>query len=552
MNPVSHFQSTLRGRFHAYLEDFLARAVQTSKIDRRENARLAKIIRHNEALLRHAERGRGWCVFFIILFIIFAGVGIGFLYRYNFPNVGILFLCAYALMGGGWIFLGLLPKLRHLDAQITHLTEIIQQLIHEAISKLIPFYENFSWNTLTNLIEKTLPEISFDDFLKHERMTELNERYNFNFSDVMQQRSMLYTHSGTFFGYPFIFYNAKRFYWGEETYTGTKYITWTTRERTANGRTRTVFHSQTLVASVTKPCPRFVEEKRFIFAHPATPNLSFSREPSSFAGKSGFFANLRRRLKLRKLKRFEANLTDESNYTMVANEDFEVLFNASNRNHEVEFRMLFTPSAQQQMVALLNDTTVGYGDDFLYVKEKMITLLYSAHLEKLSFSTEPYVLKMYDFNEVLKHFRSRFTDFFRSVYFSFAPLYTIPLYQEPAPKHSEPMIPLISNWEMESIANWQGESRYAHPESSTENLLCVTEMKQVGTHASAKITAIGFRGVPRVDVEYVYGRDGKLHSVSVPWIEYFDVRKESTLNVHLGMGEELSTASCRRTLVIDD
>lgn len=552
MNPVSHFRSTLRKRFHAYLEDFLARAVRTSKIDRRENAHLAKIIRHTEAALHRAKRGRGWCLFLVVLFIVFGGLGLGFLYRYHFPRMGVILLSAYALIGGGGIFLALLPRLRQLETEISRLEENLQQRIHAAISKLLPFYETFSWDTLPKLIEKTLPEFSFDAFLTHDRIASFQEPYGFNLADVMQQRSMLYTHSGTFFGYPFLLYHAKRFYWGEKTYTGTKYITWTTRERDATGRTRTVFHSQTLVASVTKPYPCFAEEKHFLFAHPATPNLSFSREPSTFAGQQGFFAGLKRWAKRRKLKKFEANLTDESNYTMVANEDFELLFNASNRDHEVEFRMLFTPSAQQQMVALLNDTTVGYGDDFSYTKERTMTLIHPKHLEALEFSTEPYVLGAYDFNEVLKHFRTRFTEFFRSIYFSFAPLYTIPLYQEPAPKRSAPILPLISNWEMEAIANWQGDARYAHPESCTENLLCVTEMSQEGAHAIATITAIGFRGVPRVDVDYVYGRDGKLHSVAIPWVEYFDVRKERTLRVHLDTSDTPSSATRRRSLVIED
>lgn len=554
MNPVSQFQSTLRERFRAYLEDFLARAVKSAQIDRRENARLTKEIHHQQAALRRAERGRGWCLFLVVLFIVLGGVGVGSLYRFHFPSMGVLGLVAYALVGGGGIFFKLLPNLRRLEAQIDVLKETLNRLIHEAVSKLIPFYEKFSWETLPKLIEKTLPEVVFDPFLTHQRISEMRETYGFDFADVMQQRSMLYTHSGTFFGYPFIFYHAKRFYWGEETYTGTKYITWTTQERDANGRTRTVFHSQTLVASVTKPCPRFVEEKRFLFMHPATPNLSFSRKPSTFAGKKGFFAGMKRRSKLRKLKRFEANLTDESNYTMVANEDFEVLFNVPNRDHEVEFRMLFTPSAQQQMVALLSDTSVGYGDDFTYLKDKCLTMLYPQHLDALDFSTEPRVLPLYDFNDVLKYFRTRYAEFFRSVYFTFAPLYTIPSYQEPALQaaEAEASVPLISNWEMEAMAHWHGEEHYAHPESCTENLLWVTAMQQEGSRATATVTAVGFRGVSRVDVEYVYGRDGRLHAVAVPWIEYFDVRRERTLTVRLGTDEPPLSTRCRRSWVIED
>lgn len=46
--------------------------------------------------------------------------------------------------------------------------------------------------------------------------------------------------------------------------------------------------------------------------------------------------------------------------TLLANDEFEVLFRALNRNNEVQFRLLFTPLAQQNMIDLLLDKTEGF------------------------------------------------------------------------------------------------------------------------------------------------------------------------------------------------
>lgn len=555
MDPVSKFQKEYKKRFHAYVEDFLARAVKKSQIDLRENAQLAHAIRHNEHVLQRKLSSRGWLRFFLFILIAIAVAGAVYLYIREFPQEILAYYILYLVFGGGLLFFKVIPDLRHVGEQIEKLKLHIKALTDEALEKLLPFYRQFSWNTLTKLIERVLPEISFDDYLSHSRMQELRKQYHLDFQELMQNRSMLYTHSGTFYGYPFLFFNTKDFYWGEETYTGTKRITWTTRERGPDGKMQTRFHSQTLFASVTKPCPRFFEQKRLLFAHPAAPNLSFSRKPSEFSGETGFWAGVKRRSQLKKLKRFEANLTDESNYTMVANEAFEVLFNTANRDHEVEFRVLFPPSAQQQMVTLLNDKLVGYGDDITYIKAKTITMLHPEHLNHLPFSTEPTVLPYYDFNEVLKHYRTHYAEFFRSIYFAFAPLYTIPAYHEPAPEEEASRgNPGISAWEMEAIANWQGEAAYAHPACDTECLLCVDDIEQHDSGATATVTARGFAGVKQIDYVQVFGNDGNLHSVAVPWVDYHEVAQRSTLTVYSDTAHLVDRGGLthRRTLAVSE
>ena len=57
---------------------------------------------------------------------------------------------------------------------------------------------------------------------------------------------------------------------------------------------------------------------------------------------------------------------------MMANRAFEVLFHAVDRDHPIQFRLLFTPLAQEQTVKLLRDREIGYGDDFAFRKSRMM------------------------------------------------------------------------------------------------------------------------------------------------------------------------------------
>ena len=62
-------------------------------------------------------------------------------------------------------------------------------------------------------------------------------------------------------------------------------------------------------------------------------------------------------------------MTDDdpsTNFTEMGNAKFDALFGAVDRNNEVEFRVLFTPLAQKNMLDLLTDKN-HYGDDFYFL-----------------------------------------------------------------------------------------------------------------------------------------------------------------------------------------
>ena len=48
--------------------------------------------------------------------------------------------------------------------------------------------------------------------------------------------------------------------------------------------------------------------------------------------------------------------------------EFEVLFGAQNRNNEVQFRLLFTPLARKQLLALMKDKNMVMAMNLILLK----------------------------------------------------------------------------------------------------------------------------------------------------------------------------------------
>ena len=117
-------------------------------------------------------------------------------------------------------------------------------------------------------------------------------------------------------------------------------------------------------SGVCKPIPVYSEERFLLYGNDAVPGLTFSRSPSSLSGGDGILHSLHKKIVIGGLKDFSRNLEDESQFTLMANHDFEAFFHATDRNNEIDFRLLFTPLAQQQMLKLLKDKKIGFGDDF--------------------------------------------------------------------------------------------------------------------------------------------------------------------------------------------
>ena len=138
----------------------------------------------------------------------------------------------------------------------------------------------------------------------------------------------------------------------------------------------------------------------------------------------------------KKLKRkTDQAIKQNKDFMSMSNSDFEVLFDALDRTNEVQFRTLFTPLAQTNMVDIIRSRS-GYGDDFNFIKQNRTNRILSQHSQGRAINLLPSVYFSYSFDIIKENFISRNADYFKAVYFDFAPLWAIPIYQE-RPVHSQ-------------------------------------------------------------------------------------------------------------------
>ena len=377
--------------------------------------------------------------------------------------------------------------------------------------------------------------MAFDPYFTAERLASLHGQFGWDDS-FNDGKSIIFAQSGVINGNPFVFGHYLDMEWGEETYEGTKEISWTEWEEDENGRSRPVRRYETLHAHVTKPKPVYSEQKVLIYGNDAAPALSFTREPSGLTGnEGGLWSSIRKKWRLSRLKAHSRNLDDDSNFTLMSNHEFETWFHAKDRDNEVEFRLLFTPVAQTQMLNLMKDTKVGYGDDFTFVKRRKVNLLFSQHLTEATIDTDPSRFHSWDYDAALTFFVQFNERYFKDAYFALAPLLAIPLYQQTR-THEEIWKGIADGrasafWEHESVANYHGEDKFAHPSCITRSILKTQVIERVGGESTIAVTAHDYRGEERIDYKEVYGGDGKWHEVPVTWKEYLPVQRTSNMGI---------------------
>ena len=528
--PLSRYRDEFKAEFAWRTEEKFQELTRASGIDVEANRRLIEEIR---VLVDHSEEARGKRSFFGCLFVLLiAGSVVAFIAAYNNEVGNPIVLVALGIIG---IIASLFLLSPHKKASQLYkeLKKTIEAKKDVAWKQMEPLNALYTWDIPVKLIQATVPRLEFDPYFTNERLWSLQRQYGWN-DDFNRDKSILFAQSGLINGNPFVFGEYRYMKWENHVYKGTKDISWTEQERDSNGNYRTVTHHETLEATVTKPEPVYKSKKLLIYGNDAAPNLSFSRQPSDLSkGDEGLFTRLRKKHEIRKLQKFSQNLEDESQFTLMGNHDFEALFHAVDRDNEVEFRLLFTSLAQIQMLDLLKDKSVGYGDDFTFRKKKKINLLTSNHLDATSIDTDPKRFHDWDYDRAKANFQGLNEEYFKNIYFSLAPLLAIPLYQQTR-THEEIWKDVLrgresSFWEHETLANYYGYGQFKHPDCVTKCILKTSLLKRQNEEGAVEVTAYGYRGVDHTEYVEVRGGDGAWYDVPVKWIEYLPVENSRVM-----------------------
>ena len=365
------------------------------------------------------------------------------------------------------------PRIKALQAEITEADKRAEALLAEAYRQMQPLNSLFTDRDGLNLIEAVMPLVKFAERLTVNQEADMQINYDYCDHEDLEQ-STLDVLAGHYNENPFLFENKLIHKMGTETYHGQKTIYWTETYRDSNGRMQTRSRSQTLYASVTKPKPYYHTQVVLNYCSQSGPDLSFSRDATHLERKSE--REIERYVKKgeRKLKKkTDKAIATNEDFVSMSNSDFEVLFDALDRTDEVQFRTLFTPLAQTNMVDLLLSKT-GFGDDFHFIKRKRTNKILSQHSQGRAINLLAKHYTSYSFDIIKANFTGKNTAFFKAVYFDFAPLLAIPAYQE-RPVHSLKPIPdyaqLYARKECEALSNCVDRSYMVHPHTKTQAIL---------------------------------------------------------------------------------
>ncbi len=543
LEPVKAYSDFYEREFDANARGYFNDLVEKSGVDVELNRSTVKKYKAADALAKETARKlsgkktlRGFLIALCVIGFLAVAVGIFLMVkRVAIPGVIALSVGAVVAVGSLLIICLVLNKqVKETDALFAERSAEAEAILKEAWQQMQPLNALFESTATKNLIEKTVPLLKIDDNFSMRRYDYLSGKYGFGDNDDVHS-STIAVLTGEILGNPFVVDREIIQSMTACTYTGTLTIHWTTTYRDSQGHMHTQHHSQTLTATVTKPKPVYSQQTRLIYGNEAAPDLKFAHEPTHAERLSEKALESKVKSEVKKLKKQQTKALDnsQSNFTVMGNEEFDVLFNAFDRNNEVQFRLMFTPLAQKNMLELMKDKA-HYGDDFYFVKKGCLNFVSSEHSANWDMNADYKRYFSYGVDDALEKFLSFNKDYFKSLYFDFAPLLSVPLYQQHKPKeyiYRENYPRNLSSYEAEVAVNRLGDRAFANEYADTPSILKTGLLYKEGKSDAVGVTAHSFHIEPRVDYVSVFGGDGRTHSVPVHWDEYIPVQRESVVKL---------------------
>ncbi len=531
LDPQKSYREYYQAEFRQNAAELFESLVKKSKIDIEENRKTSRKYRALAEQSAGLRKKRRTLRIFKGLCIALAAVSVGLcIYGIDSGNDLFSYIPIPLFIGAlVVIFAVLQPKIRLLTEELAKSDEAANAALVEANRQVSPLLRLFDSTMTTDLLQKTLPTLKIDNRMDMRRYDYLHGKYGLP-EEESRDSSTLRLLSGEILGNPFFFQRNLIHRMGTQAYTGTLPIHWVTYTRDQNGRTVAQHHTQILTATVVKPKPFFSPVVSLVYGNEAAPDLSFTHKKTHAEGMNERKLNAFVRKRTNAIqKKAEKNMS----FTEMGNEKFDAVFGAIDRDNEVQFRLLFTPLAQKNMLDLMTKAE-PYGDDFDFYKKKCLNIIVSEHAQRwdMETDTEPYF--SYDADIVKENFLRLNAEYFKNFFFDLAPLLSIPLYQQHEPKAYEYQKSYERNYparEAELMANKLGDAAFAHPASVTPAILKTDFLKKKGAVDLIAVTAYSYRTVHRTDFVPTLGGDGHLHTVPVPWLEYIPLTKKSEMSI---------------------
>ena len=423
------------------------------------------------------------------------------------------------------ITLVLNKKIKALKEVVKVLKQNADLILEEAWKQMAPLNKLFNSDITNNMVNDLDTVIQIDRYYSVLHEVYLHKYYKFPYfsNDNSSTINMVV---GTITGNPFVISRELEVEMGMKTYEGSLVVTWTETRRDSQGKTYTVTHSQTLIATVTKPCPFYDTETFLVYCNESAPDLNFSRKPQAHGKDDKQIERMVKRgeKKLAKIAEDDMKHGDGS-FVAMSDTEFDVLFGAFDRDNENQFRLLFTPLAQRNTIDLVKDSP--YGDDFYFAKQGKLNTIYSHHGDTWDMLAGRNI-SSYSVDLAKQMFTNYNCNFFKNLYFMLAPLLSIPLYQQFKPNDMDIDLSSETNIaarEAEMLVNILPDNYIGAKGSATRVIPKVKFISSIGEVDCIMIYAYSYSITTRTDFVPRVAGNGRMYSVPVNWDEYNPLMK---------------------------
>ena len=527
LEPEHLYNYELKHKHHDNVVDYFTKLVKKAGTDKEANKlTCTRYYEENDNLAKLRKEEGKWhalMILFIVLCIVIVGI----------------FLLIFV-----WK-----PHNQDIKVRLAKQEELVKSLLDEANVQMASLNALFEEAIPAKIMETTTPLIDMDRVFDVKKYELLHEKYGL-WDNSDEKSSTLDLQSGTILGNPFVIFKDRVQSEVLQRYEGSTIITYWV----GTGKDRHMV-TQPLVASVEKPRPVYSEETYLVYGNEAGSHLKFSRSPSclnSLKNDKEIERYVEKHEKDLEKMAIKATKKGET-FTPLGNSEFDLFFGAHDRDNEVEFRLLFTPLGQKSMMQILK-SKIGYGDDFRFIKDKGLNVITSEHSQgdKLFVSADAF--KGFDFEKVYDNFLKINEEYFKCLFFDFAPLLAIPLYQQHKAHeyiYKDVFKQNISPFEHEVLANKFPPFTFLPSNGKTSLILKTSLEKRNGKEDVVKVTSHSFDTINRTEIVYKFGGDGRSHAIPVHWVEYIPVSAENQISAgDLGTDNEIAFKGLGRSDVI--
>ncbi len=538
LEPLKEY-SRYQKQFDDSVDKTFEDLVKKSNIDVEKNRNTVKM--YDEADVEYKKEKkklhtlRGWRSFLIFLSIVggvAAVIGGLMIYGAITTDSSILAGVLTAVIGPVVMIVSILTITLVLNKKIKALKEVVKVLkqnadliLEEAWKQMAPLNKLFNSDITNNMVNDLDTVIQIDRYYSVLHEVYLHKYYKFPYfsNDNSSTINMVV---GTITGNPFVISRELEVEMGMKTYEGSLLVTWTETRRDSQGKTYTVTHSQTLIATVTKPCPFYDTETFLVYCNESAPDLNFSRKPQAHGKDDKQIDRMVKRgeKKLAKIAEDDMKHGDGS-FVAMSDTEFDVLFGAFDRDNENQFRLLFTPLAQRNTIDLVKDSP--YGDDFYFAKQGKLNTIYSHHGDTWDMLAGRNI-SSYSVDLAKQMFTNYNCNFFKNLYFMLAPLLSIPLYQQFKPNDMDIDLSSetnIASREAEMLVNILPDNYIGAKGSATRVIPKVKFISSIGEVDCIMIYAYSYSITTRTDFVPRVAGNGRMYSVPVNWDEYNPLMK---------------------------